>query len=161
MRREVLLTLVFLLAACSSSAIPPEITFLGVAEGTQETPSEELVFQDRYEQGVKDITSAVQFGAIADGSMVRAMWFTPDDRRPPFGARNLPIASGANLARFSVSHEEGLPKGPYMLQVFANTKVSDEQTLTASGSVQFFVGMTDEEVTEYLEEYDAWVHRER
>lgn len=160
-QRSILLTLALVLSACSSNLQPPEITFIGVSEGTQDTPSEELIFQDRYEQGITDITSAVQFGSIADGSMVRAMWFSPDDRRPPFGARNLPIASGANLARFSVGHDEELPKGPYMLQVFANTKVSDEQTLTASGSVQFFVGMTDEEVAKYLEEYDAWVHRER
>mgnify|MGYP001594740444 FL=1 len=86
-----------------------------------------------------------------------ASWFMPDDRRPPFGRRMLTVESGALVARFSLAAGGVWEPGPYMLQIHAQTSTGEgEPPLTASGSVRFFVDMTEEEVATYLQEYAAW-----
>lgn len=151
-----------LLAACGAEPQPPVLTFVGTASGTIETPTDALLFTDRFPDDLRSIVGVAAFETAPEGTEVMASWFMPDDRRPPFGRRNLTVESGALVARFTLASGGAWEAGPYLLQIHARMPTKeDESPLTASGSVQFFVGMTEEEIAAYREEYAAWEEARR
>lgn len=153
----VIISSLLLLAACGAESQPPVLTFVGTASGTIETPTDALVFSDRFPDDLRSIVGVAAFETAPDGTEVMASWFMPDERRPPFGRRNLTVESGALVARFTLATVGAWEPGPYLLQIHARMPTKEgEPPLTASGSVQFFVGMTEEEIEAYREEYAAW-----
>ena len=151
-----------LLTACGAQPEAPVLTFVGTASGTIETPTDALVFSDRFPDDLRSIVGVAAFEQALEGTEVMASWFAPDDRGPPFGRRNLTVESGALIARFTLASGGAWEAAPYLLQIHARMPTKeDESPLTASGSVQFFVGMTEEEIEAYREEYAAWEEARR
>lgn len=135
--RTVLLTLCsILLVSCTS--VQPEIGFIGVGSGTVQTHTQDIVFSEEFPAGIQSVTAAIQFTAIEDGTHIMASWFSPDERRPPFGRRTITIQSGATVARFDLGNHEGFPPGQYLLRIDARTEGEDPKV--ASGSLTFWVG---------------------
>jgi len=133
----------------------PVIQFIGISEGTLATTSNDLEFMQSFEATSRDLVGVVAFSAIADGSTVQATWFSPDDRSMPMGRTSIQTASGSKVARFTLSSQEDWESSPFMLDIRA-WHGEEESRLTASGSVHFFTGMTDEEIMSYYEERRAW-----
>ena len=155
-------TLLFISACWKKSTPPPPpepvtpvINFIGVSAGTLQTNLDDLNFKYKFEQDEGDILGVVSFKEVEDGSTVQATWFSPDDRRMPLGRTHITTASGAKIARFSLAAPGTWEKAPYMFKVRAWTGEGDAQK-TATGSVHFFMGMNDEEIVTYIDDYTAW-----
>lgn len=142
------------LCACGGP-VQPEISFIGIASGTLATRGDDLLFSDRFEANQHNLVGIVAFSQVVDGTTVQATWFSPDDRRMPLGRTNIVTESGAQIARFSLASREDWQKSPFMLKIRAWHGEEDAKK-TASGSVQFYIDMTDDEVIEYLEGYAEW-----
>ena len=136
------------------------MSFLGISEGTLETTYDDMEFTQKFAVTQRNLVGVVGFSHIQQGSTVQATWFSPDDRNMPMGRTSIQIASGATVARFTLSSVEDWEPSPYMLDIRAWTG-EGEQRKTASGSVQFFIGMADEEIREYLETYEEWQRRQQ
>jgi len=155
-----LAALALLLSACAPAPARPVIGFVGIGTGTLQTDLAQLSFRDRFEPSQRELIGVVAFEHVADGTIVQADWHAPDDRAPPLGRTTVVTQSGAKIARFSFARNEDWDASPYLLNVFALVGEGEEQQ-TASGSVQFFIGMTDEEIAAYRDAYAAWEREEK
>jgi len=155
-----LLLTVLLLSACTPVAQKPFIDFIGISSGTLATNLDELEFTDSFDVIQRNIVAVVSFSEIAEGTNVQATWFTPDDRRMPLGRKNIIVESGATIARFSLANREDWTPAPFMIDIRAQSG-EGETAKTASGQVHFFVGMTEDQIDEYKEEFEAWEEHER
>lgn len=144
----------FLLAACSPE-VRPVIQYIGIAEGNMQSDINQLKFQDRFESTQHELIALIAFSEIEDGTTVQATWFSPDDRTMPLGRTSVVTDSGATIARFTLASREDWEPAPLMLQIEA-FKGEEGSGLSGSGTLQFFIGMTDEEITEYMDEFSAW-----
>jgi len=147
--------LLVLLCGCVFTTPSPEISFIGISEGNLETSPDDFVFKDKFEPDQHEIVGVVGFSTVAEGTRVQATWFSPDDRKMPMGRKTITVASGATIARFSIASTQDWQPSPYMLDIRAMFGEADE-VRTASGQVHFFIGMEDEDVTKYWEEWSAW-----
>lgn len=134
--------------------MPPKIAYIGVSEGDLTTAAEDLNFQSRFGAGSQSLLGVVQFASVSDGTVIQADWFSPDDRTPPIGRMKVVTASGSKIAGFSIVPPGEWKSSPYMLSILAVTE-DDGKRMTASGSIRFFVDMTDEEVVEYLDSLNS------
>lgn len=150
----------FALSSCSSGPNQPRINFIGLSKGTLQSEADSLSFQNRFETTDRELIGIVAFDNIEEGSEVTASWFSPDDRTPPFGQNKVVTQSGAKIVRFSLANTEDWTPGPYMLQIRANT-VEDDIVASASGSLQFAIGLTDDEIQAYVQDYAEWERRQQ
>lgn len=164
MHKHVRLSLLFAAAvsitACTPKEPSPAINFIGISTGSVVTDLEELEFSETFPTSIRNILGVVSFAEVQNGTKVQATWFSPDDRRMPLGRHTIEVESGANVAKFSIARQEDWNAAPYMLDIRAFIGEGEEQK-TASGQVHFFVGMTDEEIAAYKEEYNTWFEAER
>lgn len=144
-----------MLVSCASTPAKPVITFLGVGSGTLTSQLESVTFTDRFDPKQRGLIAVVGFRDTHDGMPVEATWFSPDDRRMPLGRTTILLASGANIARFSIASTVDWQKAPYMLQVYARSGEGEEAQV-ASGSLSFFMGLSEKEIEDYRKEYAAW-----
>ena len=84
---------------------------------------------------------------------VRLRWFYPNDFRPPMAQHIVELEPGQEVAQFEIHNESGMQPGPYMLIARSGR---DQSNFTASGSVRYFVGMTEEEARVFLEEEEEY-----
>lgn len=140
--------------------VQPVISFIGISVGTLATPINQLTFRDRFTVNDRQLVALVSFEQITDGSEVWATWFSPDDRAMPIGRKTVFTQSGATLLRFTIASQDAWKPAPYALRVdaFAPHKPG-ERPLTATGSTQFFIDMTEREVGEYRAAYAEWKQR--
>ena len=73
----------------------------------------------------------------------------------PLGRTKIVTESGARIARFSFANKLEWEAAPFKLIVRAWPE--EDMAKTTSGSVQFFVGMNEEDIQAYSEEYDAYI----
>jgi len=125
-----------------------------MSSGSLATDLNALEFRTDFNPEETSLLGVVAFDEIPDGSVVQATWFSPDDRRMPLGRTQIVTESGAKVARFSFARAIPWDPAPYLLQVHAWPK--DHPEATASGSIQFFIGMTEEEKKTYADEFAAW-----
>ena len=154
-----LLTAALFLGACSPE-VKPVIQFIGMAEGNVQSDISKLAFAERFDKTQHELLALVAFSTIQDGTTVEATWFSPDDRSMPLGRTTVVTQSGATIARFTLASREDWQPAPYMLQVRA-MKGEGDNMVTATGSLQFFIGMADEEVEDYKEDYFTWQQQSR
>lgn len=153
---------IFCIGICITACTPtpqskPTITFLGVATGSLVSDLNTLQFTDRFSANDGEIIGVIGLKEPADGSLAVATWFTPDDRNMPVGRTSLTFASGATVGRFSFASDEKWNASPYMLSVRIYEKDENGSSKEVfKNSIQFFVDMTDEDISVYMEEYNAW-----
>jgi hypothetical protein len=135
------------------------IRFIGVATGSLVSPVNSLQFNTRFKATDHDLVGVVAFADVQNGTSVQATWFSPDDRRMPLGRTEIVTKSGATVARFSLSSKKNWDSAPFLFQVLASRGEGEKQ-VTASGSLQFFIGMTDRDVKEYHDSYTEWEKRD-
>ena len=148
-----------MLGACAPATQKPFIDFIGISSGTLSTNLDELDFTDSFDVIQRNIVAVVSFSEVAAGTNVQATWFTPDDRRMPLGRKNIIVESGATIARFSLASKEDWTPAPFMLDIRAQSG-EGETAKTASGQIHFFVGMKEDQIDEYKEEFEAWKEHE-
>ncbi|MBU0458527.1 hypothetical protein KJ652_02215 [Patescibacteria group bacterium] len=149
-----------LLTACGG---PKEeaamIEFIGISSGTLTTDLDNLEFKESFELDERNLVAVVAFKKVNDETNVQATWFSPDDRRMPLGRKSIVTESGATIARFSLASQEDWQKAPFMLDIRA--MVGEGETMkTASGQLHFYMGMNEDEVESYNQEYAAWTESE-
>ena len=150
---------VSLISGCASKEKKPVIRFIGVATGSLMSPINALHFQTRFKATDHNLVGVVAFADVQNGTNVQATWFSPDDRRTPLGRTEIVTKSGATVARFSLSSKKNWDSAPFLFQVLASRGEGEKQ-VTASGSTQFFIGMTDRDVKEYHDSYTEWEKRD-
>jgi len=160
MKKGLLIFLAFLLSACTPVAQKPFIEFIGISSGTLATDLQKLEFKERFDVTERNIVAVISFSEVAEGTNVQATWFTPDDRKMPLGRKNIVVGSGATITRFSLASKEDWNSAPLMLDIRAQSG-EGETAKTASGQIHFFIGMTDHQVEEYQEEFNAWKEHEK
>lgn len=133
----------------------PVIQFIGMSVGTLETSLDALEFTEKFDTTDHTLVGAVQFAEVLEGTKVQATWFSPDERRMPLGRTTIITESGAMVARFSINSDVDWTPTPYLLRIDAMYG-EGEAMQTASGSTHFFIGMNDEEITSYHEEFRVW-----
>jgi hypothetical protein len=147
----------------------PVLSVIGISKGTLETPLEELQFSERFDVADRNLVGVAVFKNVVDGTHVMATWFSPDERTIPLGRSTLIIASGATIVRFSIGAPGTWKPSPYQLRIDAAVPLKPTPSplekarrwvapppRTASGSVRFFIGMTDAQVQAYNEELEQW-----
>ncbi len=160
MKKFALLAIALTLSGCGKVVSPGEIGLLGVASGTVEDSVEELAFGNQFAVSDRNLIAVVGFKEALDNGTVQATWFSPDDRRMPLGRKNIELGSGANIARFTLQSTEDWKPSPFKLIIRLYQDLgTGEQTVTASGSVQFFVGMEEDDIRTYLEELAEYDRR--
>lgn len=132
----------------------PVISFVGVATGTLADDPENLEFKTRFDVTEHDLVAVLAFAAVKDGSEVWATWHSPDSRTVPLGRKIIQVQSGAKIAKFSFSNTVDWTPSPFQLDIRATT--GNDNIRVATGSVQFFIGMTDEEVDAYKTSYEEY-----
>lgn len=142
------------LASCTTDS-PPVISFIGIATGTLVTDLNTMQFKSTFDPQDRNLVGVVGFEHIQQGSTVQATWFSPDDRRMPLGRTSIVTQSGATIARFSFASKDPWVPAPYMLQIDVYTGEGDSMR-SATGSVQFYIGMNDEEISSYRKEFAEW-----
>ena len=162
MKRFILIALLVLpISACRSiNDNGPDISFIGISSGTLATPLDELEFKDRFSTDELNLVAVVAFRDPVDETNVQATWFSPDDRRMPLGRKTIKMESGATIARFSFASREEWQNVPFMLDIRANLG-EGENRRTASGQLNFFVGMDDKQVASYWDDFNAYRDNER
>lgn len=162
-RHTPIILLTLLLCACTSDAVQPKLSFIGVATGTLVTDLNALAFSNMFRTDDRNLVAVVGFEEVEEGTTVQATWFSPDDRNMPLGRTSIVTQSGATIARFSFVSNDPWTPAPYMLQVHAFTGEGDDMR-SATGSVSFFIGMNDRQIAQYRQEFENWkavesVHR--
>lgn len=147
------------MSGCSSAPKKPMIRFIGVATGSLISPVDSLSFSTRFKATDHDLVGVVAFSDVQNGTNVQATWFSPDDRRMPLGRTEIVTKSGATVARFSLSSKKNWDSAPFVFHILASRGEGEKQ-VTASGSTQFFIGMTDRDVKEYHDSYTEWEKRD-
>ncbi len=146
---------VIALVGCSQQK--PSIQFIGVSSGTLTTNIDSLRFRSNFLTNEHRILGVASFSAPMDGSSVSATWFSPDERQMPMGRTSIVLQSGATVARFSLQAKDDWKPSPFEFRIDVYAP-GDTNVLVASGSIPFFIGMSDAEIREYTEEYKAWQH---
>jgi len=155
-----LLMCVLLLGSCGTEPVsapksePEPLSITEIVSSVEPIDPENPLptFTDFFEEGTEVIYTyvSIQNAETMTGSFpVRLRWFSPNDFRPPIAQRMVEMEPDQNIAQFSIHNEDGLGKGPYMLIARAGRDLS---SLTATGSARFFIGMTQEEAQEFLEQ---------
>ncbi|MBU0766183.1 hypothetical protein KKF55_00120 [Patescibacteria group bacterium] len=155
----ILLISSLLVSGCVSVSEKPVIDFIGISTGTLTTELNDLNFRDQFEIYEHELVSAISFNTVPEGTQIQATWFSPDDRRMPLGRKTITTQSGAKIARFSLASKEDWAVAPFMLDIRANYGEGDT-ALTASGQIHFFIGLNDEQIESYKNEYTAWKENE-
>ncbi len=155
MRRLFIVAALSVLTGCTSPHDSPVISFIGVATGNLVTDLADLRFSSTFERDERNLVGVVGFEYVKEGTTVQATWFSPDDRQMPLGRTSIVTQSGAKIARFSFGSRDAWTAAPYMLQIDAFTG-EGEQKQSATGSVSFFIGMSDADITAYRNDYLAW-----
>ncbi len=148
------------LSACGSDSVKPTINFLGIGTGTLSTDVRSIHFSQTFKPTDQQLVGVVSFAQISEGTTVQATWFSPDDRAMPLGRTSIVTQSGAKIARFSFTSTELWRPAPYALRIDAISG-TQENVQTASGTISFFIGMKDDEIGKYLQEYADWKEEER
>jgi len=146
----------FLLAGCGDT-VDPTIQFMGISPGGMQTTLEELKFGDRFPATEKEFVAVISLENAADGTSVEATWFSPDDRTMPLGRTAIVTESGASIARFTLATTDSWKPAPY--KVIVDVKESKNFITTATGSLQFFIGMTDKQIEAYQAEWTEFDRR--
>ena len=146
------LPLIVLLTACTATQLPsPPLRIDRIEMSVEPVKDGKTLptFRDHFEEGHKVLYTYVWFENVRSmtGSFpVRAMWFYPNDLRPPIAVSKITMTPPDSIAQFSFHDAKGIPKGPYQILFSAGPK------FTATGSMRFFVGMKQEEVQEFMQE---------
>lgn len=154
MKRALFLCPLLLLVACGGGT-GSNISFIGVSTGTLASNLQDLNFAGTFPVDEHDLLGVVSFEKPMDGSTIHATWFSPDERRMPLGRSPVVLSSGATVARFSLQSKEDWEPSPFQLRIDV-FEPGENGKLTASGSVAFFVGMDDEEISAYMDDFTAW-----
>jgi hypothetical protein len=142
------------LGACTPSS-RPEISFIGIATGTLVTDLNQLQFSNQFDRNDRNLVAVVGFNALEEGTTVQATWFSPDERQMPLGRNSIVTQSGAQIVRFSFASKDPWNPAPYMLRIDA---WKDPDTMLASsGSLSFYIGMTDKQIADYRKEFSEWL----
>lgn len=159
------LLLPLLLAACAAPSTPA-IGFIGIAKGDLRSDVSTLAFADRFSASDHSLVGVVALKEPVSAGRAVATWFSPDDRTMPLGRTTVELGSGATVARFSFANKENWKPAPYMLDVRLEVparKSRPESPVyreTSSGSMHFFIGLTDRQVQTYVDDYIEWQRRE-
>ena len=132
----------------------PAISFIGMGTGTLATDLRTIRFQTTFDVSEQQLLGVVGFSSITDGTAVQATWFSPDERSMPLGRTTIQTESGASVARFSFASKDPWKKAPYLLRIDVETKKG--AIYTASGSIPFYIGMSEEEIGAYRKEFQEW-----
>lgn len=147
-------------AACTSAPkFQPVISFVGIGTGTLATDVSDIQFQDRFDLTDHNLIAVVAFSTVSDGTQIQATWHSPDDRTPPLGRKIITTESGATVARFTLANSVDWTPAPFYLDIYA-TAGEGENALVATGSLHFYIGMTDAEISKYKTEYENWQKEE-
>ena len=149
------LSCVFLGACSLQKSDQPVLGFIGIGTGTLATNLQQIQFRDRFTTEERELVAVAAFEKIRGGSTVMATWFSPDERRMPLGRTTIAIESGATVARFSFASKVPWEAAPYQLRIDAMTG-EGERVKTASGSISFYIGLSDSDVAAYQQEFAAW-----
>ncbi|HVW66653.1 MAG TPA: hypothetical protein VHA78_02885 [Candidatus Peribacteraceae bacterium] len=145
-----------LLSACMrGGSDQPAINFIGIGTGTLVTDVNAIHFRNTFKTSETKLVGVVSFAHIAQGSTVQATWFSPDERVPPLGRTTITTESGAKIARFSFASKEPWKPAPYELRIDASTG-KGENLKTDSGTLAFFIGMTQPDIDAYKKDYAAY-----
>ncbi len=139
------------------SVVQPVISFIGASTGTLATDVRAFKFSDHFSANDRQIVVLVSFKQISDATNVVATWFSPDDRSMPIGRKTIVTASGATMVRFSIASSIAWKPAPYKVLIDVVAQQNPHaQPMIASGSLQFFIGMRDDEIKQYRDAYAAW-----
>lgn len=147
-----------LLTGCAGAG-KPVISFIGIGTGTLATDLNTVQFGQTFKTTDTSLVAAIAFDYIADGTRVQATWFSPDDRSMPLGRTEITTESGAQVARFSFGSREEWKPAPYMLIIDAQSG-QGETMKRATGSLSFFIGMEDDDIRAYLEDFQKYKQEE-
>lgn len=150
--------LLFLTGCAVERGTPPRLRIANVvSSATPIEPEKPLpLFSLHFDEGVKALYTYVWFRNVATmtgGFPVHAQWFSRNDFTPPIAMHSLTMTPPQSIAQFSFHDESGIESGPYEIRLFAG------EPLAATGSAKFFVGMTPEEIRQFLAEEDAFRKR--
>ncbi len=135
----------------------PTIKFMGISPGGMQSTLEELKFGDRFSEDIKEFVAVVALENAQDGTNVQATWFSPDERSMPLGRTTIVTQSGATIARFTFATTQEWNPFPYKLMV--DVMNPETTKVSASGSLQFYIGMTDAQITQYQKEWTEYSNR--
>lgn len=157
MKRFIFVALGLLVLAGCGSTPDPKIQFMGISPGGMQTTLEELKFGDRFPVSEKEFVAVISLENAVDGTSVEATWFSPDDRTMPLGRTAIITESGATIARFTLATTDTWKPAPY--KVMVDVKEPKNFITTATGSLQFFIGMTDKQIEAYQAEWTEFDRR--
>ncbi len=160
-----LLCIALLGLALSACSLPSEgttaetssgsvVRFVGISVGTLLTPPEELDFRDRFAATDRDLVGVVELAPSPQRREVRALWYAPDERMPLLGSTTVLVEPDAFLTRLSLSNPNDWKPTSVLLRVSVHP--AGKQVVLGTGSLRFFCGMEEGEITQYLEEERAW-----
>ena len=147
-----LLGILLALTACTATqppSAPLRIDHIAMSAEPVKDGKPLPTFRDHFEKEPKVLYAYVWFENVRSmtGSFpIRAMWFYPSDLRPPVAVSEIRMTPPDSIAQFSFHDAKGIPKGPYQILFSAGPKY------TATGSIRFFVGMTEKEAREFMQE---------
>ncbi len=148
-----------ILTACGKTPVAPKINFIGIGTGTLTSDVNKINFNQMFTVKERQLIAVVSFEKIEDGSTVQATWFSPDERSIPLGRTPIVTQSGARIARFSFASQVDWKAAPYELRIDVQSK-NGKPPLTTSGSLHFFIGMTEKDIQAYAQDYGAWMKQE-
>lgn len=154
---------VLLLGGCMQETKAPVIAYIGTAVGDMNSDITTLQFTDRFSTEDTSLLTVVGFENIAEGTTVRAMWFSPDDRTAPIGLQTITAEGNGTIARFLLRPNVAWDSAPYKVIVYAEHDHDDNpdtMPLRGSGSMQFFIGLSEDEINEYKREFAEWERRD-
>ena len=130
----------------------PVISYMGMSTGSLVTDMAKLSFRNTFSVNDRSLIGLIAYKSLPNNTTVQATWFSPNDLTPPIGRTTQVTQSGANVVRFSIQNTRQWTPAPYMMQV---ATFDANQKETSSGSIQFYIGMTPQQINEYEKAYAA------